>query len=154
LSATILPSWKILIALLLIVAAITALMWRSFIRFYSKAQITLRETLDQPTVLLRKSDSPLAGLLEKGQLASVSITPESRGHGRLIRELQLRTETGASIVGIERAGVTTVNPEPDEELIAGDRVLLLGQPGQLEKARSFLMGTDSDSPVGAGDQSM
>ena len=74
-------------------------------------------------------------------MASVSISPDSPAHGRLIRELQLRTETGASIVGIDRAGVTTVNPGPDEELMAGDQVLLLGQPSQLEKARSFLSQT-------------
>jgi CPA2 family monovalent cation:H+ antiporter-2 len=143
LSAAILPSWKILIALLAIVAVITALMWRLFVRIYSRAQISLRETLDQPTVLLRKPESPLAGLLEKGQLASVLITPESRAHRRLIRELQLRTQTGASIVGFERAGTTTVNPDPEEELLAGDKVLLLGQPGQLEKARRALTEVNS-----------
>jgi CPA2 family monovalent cation:H+ antiporter-2 len=141
LSAAILPSWKILIALLPIIAAITALMWRSFVKIYSKAQISIRETLAQPTVIVPKSDSPLTGLLERGELASVAITPGSPANKRLIRELALRTETGASIVGIERAGVTTVNPGPDEELMAGDQLLLLGQRSQLERARSFLIGS-------------
>jgi CPA2 family monovalent cation:H+ antiporter-2 len=68
----------------------------------------------------------------------VTIPADSAANGRLIRELQLRTETGASIVGIERAGATMVNPGPDEELLGGDKVLLLGQRGQLETARSLL----------------
>jgi CPA2 family monovalent cation:H+ antiporter-2 len=77
-------------------------------------------------------------LLEKGQLASVTIAPDSRAAGRLIRELRLRTETGATIVAIERAGVSTVNPDPDEELLASDKILLLGRTDQLEKARTAL----------------
>jgi CPA2 family monovalent cation:H+ antiporter-2 len=141
LSAAILPSWKILIALLPIIAVITALMWRSFVKIYSKAQISIRETLDQPTVFIQKSASPLTGLLERGELSSVAITPYSPANKKLIRELALRTETGASIVGIERAGVTTVNPGPDEELLAGDQVLLLGQRSQLDRARRFLTGS-------------
>jgi CPA2 family monovalent cation:H+ antiporter-2 len=115
------------------------LLWRSFVRVYSKAQVSLRETLDQPPAPPDEVRlSPLAGLLEKAELAPVIIHERSHANGRLIRELQLRTTTGASIVGIERAGATTVNPGPDEELLAGDKVLLLGQSGQLEAARSLL----------------
>ncbi len=139
LSATILPSWKILIVLGIIIAIITALSWRLFVKIYSKAQVSLRETLDQPTVVTERRNPSLAGLLVQAQLAAVTITPECAASGRLIRELALRSETGASIVGLERAGVTTVNPGPDEELLAGDQVLLLGKAGQLEKARALLM---------------
>ena len=150
LSATILPSWKILAVLLLIVAAITALMWRAFIRIYSKAQISLRETLDQPTVFLHRHDSPIVSLLEKAELDAVTITAESPAQGRLIRELALRAATGASIVGLERAGVTTVNPGPEEELRTGDQVLVLGQRRQLEQARRLLTGTAVEPPNGTG----
>jgi CPA2 family monovalent cation:H+ antiporter-2 len=57
----------------------------------------------------------------------------------LIRELELRTKTGASIVAIERNGVNNVNPGPDEELLVNDQVLLLGSAAQLEKARKHLL---------------
>jgi CPA2 family monovalent cation:H+ antiporter-2 len=97
--------------------------------------VSLRETL-------QKSDEPasssLAGLLKTAELDSVTISADSPAAGRLIRELRLRTETGATIVGIERAGVTSVNPGPDDELVTGDQVLLLGQRGQLDRARSVL----------------
>ena len=120
---------------LLVIMAVTGLMWRGFIRIYSKAQVSLRETL-------QKSDEPasssLAGLLKTAELDSVTISADSPAAGRLIRELRLRTETGATIVGIERAGVTSVNPGPDDELVTGDQVLLLGQRGQLDRARSVL----------------
>jgi K+/H+ antiporter YhaU regulatory subunit KhtT len=43
-------------------------------------------------------------------------------------------------VGIERNGKSVVNPGPDEELRAGDRVLLLGSSTQLDVARRLLEG--------------
>ena len=38
-----------------------------------------------------------------------------------------------------RAGANIVNPGPDEELLAGDQVLLLGKRAQLEAARRYLL---------------
>ena len=56
----------------------------------------------------------------------VRVPVESAAARKLIRELQLRSHTGASIIGIERSGASLVNPGPDEELQPGDQVLLLG----------------------------
>ena len=48
LGATLLPPMKVLVPLLIVVALITWLLWRSFIKLYSTAQVALQETLDQP----------------------------------------------------------------------------------------------------------
>jgi CPA2 family monovalent cation:H+ antiporter-2 len=58
--------------------------------------------------------------------------------GKLIGELRLRSETGASVVGIERDGSSVLNPGPDEELRPGDSVLLLGSSEQLRAAATLL----------------
>lgn len=58
-------------------------------------------------------------------------------HGQSLREINLRARVGVSVVGLERAGRTTVNPAADERLEAGDRVLLLGDDEQLASARSI-----------------
>jgi K+/H+ antiporter YhaU regulatory subunit KhtT len=68
-------------------------------------------------------------------LETISLVGDSLAAGKLIRELGLRTRTGASIVGIERNGATLLNPSGDEELQAGDQVLLLGNREQLDAAR-------------------
>ncbi len=150
LSSTLLPSGKALILLLVIVAGITALLWRSFVRVYSKAQVSLRETLAAPPAVKGdKSPIPLVDLLENAELDSTTIPPDSVANGRRIRELALRTKTGASIVGIERAGVTRVNPGPEEEILAGDQVLLFGQRSQLELARQFLSEVQPPNDAGA-----
>jgi len=138
-SAPILPSGEILIAVLLVVSVVTILMWRGFIRFYSKAQISLRETLQASEHATPQSERPTLAALEQAELEWITLPPNGRAARRLIRELRVRTETGATIVGVERHGATTVNPEPDEELQAGDRVLLLGRRDQLEKARRMLL---------------
>ncbi len=138
LSSGLLPSWRILIVLLVCIAIVTVLLWRNLIKVYSKAQIALEETFAEMPEPLH-SPAPLAGILKEAQLASVTIAHGSSAQGKLIRELALRTMTGASIVAIERAGGPIINPGPDEEIQADDKVLLLGRSGHLEAARRHLL---------------
>jgi CPA2 family monovalent cation:H+ antiporter-2 len=79
-------------------------------------------------------------MLKDALLETVPLPLESSATGKLIRELQLRSRTGASIVGIERNGESVINPSPDDELLAGDRILLLGTESQLAAARTALAG--------------
>jgi CPA2 family monovalent cation:H+ antiporter-2 len=137
LSSALLPAFNVLVVLLIIVAFITWLLWRSFIRVYSKAQVALKETFAQQAAPRPAHEAAaLPSLLREADLETVSIAADSPAVGRLIRELELRTRTGASIVGIERGGANIINPGPDEELQAGDQVLLLGTRDQLNAARA------------------
>jgi len=139
LSSALLPAFKILIVLLVVVAMIAWLFWRAFSRIYSKAQVALRETLAQaPAPRPTQAPAQLSGLLREADLATVEIAGDSPAAGKLIRELELRTRTGASIVGIERKGANIINPGPDEELLAGDQVLLLGRGAHLDAAKGLL----------------
>lgn len=137
LSLAVMPPWPIFLVLIAAVLAVAAARWRSFERVYAAAQAALKDTLtEQPAA--HADDAPLATLLREAEVASVEVGPASAAGGRLIRELQLRTRTGASAVGIERAGANIVNPGPDEELLPGDRVVLLGRRDQLDAARAVL----------------
>jgi CPA2 family monovalent cation:H+ antiporter-2 len=140
LSSTLLPGPEVFIIVLAIVALVAWVLWRSFIRIYSKAQAALQETFAQPPPPRPNHAPALPSLLSDADLATVAINPGSPVAGRLIRELELRTRTGASIVGIERAGARIINPGPDEELQSGDQVLLLGSVPQLNSAKSALSG--------------
>jgi CPA2 family monovalent cation:H+ antiporter-2 len=140
---TLLPSTRILVLLVAAVAGITWLSWWSFIRIYAKGQAALEETLAQPPAA---RDAPphshppptLPAILREADLETIKINGTSPAAGKLIRELQLRSVTGASIVGLERAGATLINPGPDEELQAGDEVLILGSRQQLDSARAMM----------------
>jgi CPA2 family monovalent cation:H+ antiporter-2 len=139
-SAAVLPPWPGLLVLLAVIGVLGWLLWRYFIQIHAKAQWALLETLannpatdGEPT----GAGAPLS--LLQAQMETVLIGPESPATGRLIRELALRSQTGASIVAIEREGRQTINPGPDEELHAGERVLLIGTVEQLNAARRLLL---------------
>jgi CPA2 family monovalent cation:H+ antiporter-2 len=139
LSSAILPSWKLLIAQALIVIATAVLLRRSFTRLYSKAQFALQETLSQPPAAHREpSARSLPAILRGAELRTVRIPEQADAAGKLIGELALRTRTGASIVGIQRDETSLVNPGPDEELRAGDDLLLLGSQDHLDSAQKLL----------------
>jgi CPA2 family monovalent cation:H+ antiporter-2 len=140
LSSGLLSSWKTLLILMAIIGCVAALLWSSLIRIYSKAQIALKDTLDEQPEPLHPPPHRLANLLKDADIAPVVIKENSPARGKLISELALRTRTGASIVAIERNGTTIVNPAADEEFLTNDQVLLLGRPADLEAARKEFEG--------------
>ncbi|HEV3409097.1 MAG TPA: cation:proton antiporter [Chthoniobacterales bacterium] len=138
LSSAILPSWELLVAQALVVAAATVLLRRAFVKLYSKAQFALQETLTQPPPPRHPPTLPaLPSMLREAELITLRIPENSNLAGKLIGELRLRSVTGATIVGIQRDGTNVTNPGPDEELRSGDEVLLLGSKPHLDSARKL-----------------
>ncbi len=146
LSSTLLPNYKVFLVLLTLAGLLSWLLGRSFLKVYSKAQLALEETLSTPPPRSEPPPAALPPMLREADLETVILTPDSPAVKKLIRELQLRTLTGASIVGLERHGQSIVNPGADEELQVGDRVLLLGNRAQLDAARARLTALGSLSP--------
>lgn len=139
LSSALLPTFKAMLALLLLAGCISWLLRRFFIKAYARAQVALEDTFAQPPAPLpQKPPAALQSVLREADLETIPIAAGSRAAGKLIRELELRTRTGANIVGIEREGGNIVNPSADEELQSGDQVLLLGTRSQLDAARRRL----------------
>jgi CPA2 family monovalent cation:H+ antiporter-2 len=120
---------------------LTAIQWKTLIRVYANAQVALRETLTRPREAHDEPElRPIPPILREASLETVSIPPNSPAAGLLIRQLQLRTRTGASVVGIQREGVSLVNPGPDDDLQPGDQVLLIGTREHLTNAVNLLLG--------------
>ena len=139
LSSTLLPSRNVLLLTLLIMVIAGVLLYRGAVRLYSHAQSALRDTFAQPAdpPLLQEAPS-LPPLLREARLETVEVQPGTEAAGQMIAELKLRTQTGASVVGIERHGTSIVNPGPDEELESGDQILLIGSEDQLNAAKELL----------------
>jgi CPA2 family monovalent cation:H+ antiporter-2 len=136
LTSAITPPWPVLIVLLVVGFFLAAFLWRSLIRVHARAQIQLAATLTGPEPV--HHDHHETPALLGAQLHALPIDPASPAVGKLIRELQVRTATGASIVAIDRNAVPLINPGPDEELHAGDRIYLLGTAHQLANAAAAL----------------
>jgi len=139
LSAAILPSLNLLLITGAILVAAGFLLHRRAVRLYARASAALQDTFAQPPGDAREEAAILPPMLREARLETVEITPKSSAAGRMISELALRTRTGASIAGIERKGVSIVNPLAGEEIEAGDLILLLGLPAQIESARAELL---------------
>jgi CPA2 family monovalent cation:H+ antiporter-2 len=68
------------------------------------------------------------------------VSPASGVVGRSIGDLQLRSVTGATVVGIRRESRPIPNPGPEFTFAAGDEVTLVGTPDQQAAARRLFEG--------------
>lgn len=135
LSGSIMPEqgWaRILVGTTLLLVGVFG--WRRFRRLGTESLETLRGVLTKETET-DPTDS-VAELLDV-HTEWLRVGASADVQGRSLREINLRARAGASVVGLERNGRTTINPAADERLAAGDRVLLLGDDGQLAAARSL-----------------
>ncbi|MBI1176114.1 cation/H(+) antiporter [bacterium] len=139
LSSALLPPVELLAVLALIALVIGLLLKTFFIRIYARAQVTIRETLtremvEQPAEPAKKR----LNLPDDAELLTLLLNERAPCVGKTIQETGLRSKTGASIVALKRDGNSLVNPLPNIELKAGDELLLLGGPAQVEDARRML----------------
>jgi CPA2 family monovalent cation:H+ antiporter-2 len=67
----------------------------------------------------------------------LEVMPGCLADGQSIKSLKLRTETGATILAIQRADEIHQNPSPDFHLHAGDIVLVIGNRESIDKAADF-----------------
>lgn len=144
LSSALLPSLNLLILVLVIVVVSGFLLYRGSVKLYAGAQYALHDTFAQkpdplPGHAHAAEPAPeMPSLLKQAELKTVDVPAGSPAIGKKISELQLRNETGASVVGIDRDGNSIVNPPPHETIEIGDQILLIGRPEQLEAARALL----------------
>ncbi|MFT3781925.1 MAG: cation:proton antiporter [Nibricoccus sp.] len=146
LSATLLPPLHILLVLLALAALVAWLMSRSFVKVYSTAQAAIQETFTTAETGSAHNEPPepnTSPLLSPANLETITIPAHALASGKLIRELSLRSTTGATIVCIERGGTRLFNPSADEEVLAADKILLLGSAQQLSAATRHLTATEN-----------
>ena len=97
---------------------------------------TVAELLGAPRIAERFADltREIPGLVA----AQVSILSDSSFAGRALGETRLRTLTGASIVALVRDQEVVAAPHPDEQLRAGDVLVVMGTEEGITAARRIL----------------
>lgn len=68
-------------------------------------------------------------------MAEIEVLQGSPHLGRSLAETRFRRNYGATIIGIIRDRVRITMPRPEERLRAGDRVIVIGAPGSIEKIK-------------------
>ena len=79
----------------------------------------------------------------------IRLASESDLVGESLAESGLRTRTGALVLSISRGSDNIASPDPQFELAAGDVLVVVGQPGQLEAARELANGPVEGAAVAA-----
>ena len=71
-------------------------------------------------------------------LRDIRLRPGSLMAGKAIKDVPVRSRTGAHILAISRAGTVHYDPGPDFPLFPGDRLTLVGEPDRLKQAAEIL----------------
>ncbi len=76
--------------------------------------------------------------LDAASTETIALRTGSPVVGRSLAELNLRTETGATLIAVMRDGETIISPGGDFTLEDGDTIVLLGTPESVEKAKEIV----------------
>jgi voltage-gated potassium channel len=82
---------------------------------------------------LRRGDESL-------NIESLALAAESASVGRTLESLNVRRETGATVLAVMRNGNAVPNPPPEFVLAAGDQLLALGTAAQLAELERLIAG--------------
>lgn len=85
-------------------------------------------------------ESEVAEIIALSSTETVRIPVGSRADRQTIGSLNIRKQTGASVVAVVREGKTLVGPGAEYEIMAEDILVLLGSPESIEKALELLTG--------------
>ncbi|MFH1725626.1 MAG: TrkA C-terminal domain-containing protein [Elusimicrobiota bacterium] len=142
-SLRILPPWPYALFPLALMLGAGVFLWRGMNRLYARIQVKLRETLEKGHARPEAGATVVSHLVEnpptaRVQIASLRIEKGAAAAGRAIRDLEIHSRTGASIVQINRQGDSLSAPGAAVHLREGDEVLLVGLSGEIAAAKKLL----------------
>ncbi|MDP0500674.1 MAG: cation:proton antiporter [Verrucomicrobiota bacterium JB022] len=153
-AAPFLPATSVLVLFLVILGIAAILGWRQLIRINSQMEYWFMETFSMQVqdAARAKREALISDIRDKYpwpvQVKEVVLTDNVVAVGRRIRDLNLRAETGASIVAVGREGRQVLDPGADTPLFPGDHLFLLGTTEQLDAANTLLQTpVDGTQPV-------
>ncbi|KAF0093673.1 MAG: monovalent cation:H+ antiporter-2 CPA2 family [Puniceicoccaceae bacterium 5H] len=152
-AAPFLPPLSVLVLFLAILFAAAVLGWRQLIRINSQMEYWFMETfsLQVQDAARARREQLMSDIRSKYpwpvQVQELVLAENAQAAGKRVRDLNLRAETGASIVALGRDSRQVLDPGADTPLFPGDRIFLLGTSEQLSAAAAQLQ-----APVPEGQQ--
>ncbi len=138
------PTGTSLVVFALTTVVLLVLGWRRAVKLQSQLEFA---------VISSMSDAAKSGAKEAVQDAIKSITSQhpwpvelsevilpgdAKVVGRTLKQINLRRETGATVVAVQRSGVTHYDVTPDLPLSPDDHLLLVAESEQLARAEAML----------------
>jgi CPA2 family monovalent cation:H+ antiporter-2 len=97
------------------------------------------EMLRSPSAVAQIEMANLNAALHAAVTETVIIGEDAAAAGKNLGELQLRRETGVTIIAVIRDNETTVNPGADFTIRLNDSLVLLGESEKIDDARRSLL---------------
>lgn len=103
----------------------------------------VRSELYKPMLELTEAHEKLVGIKDASRLLSlhwIELADDSPLLGKTLTESQVRTVTGATVVGVIRDGALYTNPSEKKVFRSGDLVAVIGSEEQIEMAEVMATG--------------
>ncbi len=143
----IIPTAPLTVFIIVIVLSSGGFFWKSTRRIHENIEKTILSVMDYEKPLnkeqTKSAHDQLFDLIRTNyplsfETQDVVLPYEPCGVNKTIAELNLRSITGASIVGIYRDDGTIPNPSPETKLIPGDVIVLIGSQEQLKAGMQYM----------------
>ncbi|MBC7901298.1 MAG: cation:proton antiporter [Saprospiraceae bacterium] len=102
------------------------------------------EMLRSPSLPPVKMDDTNVAL-DAASTETIKLENDSPVIGRNLGELDLRGQSGATVIAVLRDGQTKISPGANYRLAVGDTVVLLGTPAKLDRAKVIFLPEESST---------
>jgi CPA2 family monovalent cation:H+ antiporter-2 len=160
-AAPLLPTGRLLVAIVVLVALVISasvlLLYNSLTTFQRRVDETVSGVLsgEDPRRKAEEREGILAIVRDQypwGVSArEVEVPATSTSVNRTIRDLNLRSRTGATLVGIHRGDDVLLNPDPSTRVLPQDRVVVVGEEEQVAAASDLLLAEPAEPESGRVD---
>ena len=139
-----LPPGPVLAVVVASLGLVGYFLYRALRRVQERVDDALQAVFGEGGAADPRAEHALLGLLQETEdwgldVKEVVMPPRPATQPLTLRSLDLRNRAGASIIAIHRAGEQILNPRPDDQLLPGDHVVLLGAPERLGSAERILL---------------
>lgn len=129
------------LALVILAGLAMAFSARRGMHRYSRMEERLLRNLSEKEELSRKRRPVRASIQEKMagydvHLDTIEVSPDSSLVGQRLKEVPIRSETGANIIKLSRGSRSIIIPSGDTVIYPGDRLLAVGTTEQLAKLKA------------------
>ncbi|MEC7905865.1 MAG: cation:proton antiporter [Verrucomicrobiota bacterium] len=147
------PTGSVFVAFLAITGIVGWIFWKKLIHLHHQWETAIVNSMkNEAEERISQKISNSLKAIESREPWQVNVEPitlsrDSKWTGKQVMEIDLRSHSGAIIAGIERNGYELVSIDPDTHLYPSDKIFVLGEPEQIERAKGFLnlQGSDAES---------
>lgn len=140
------PLWALIGTTLILIVVSLVPLWESVSKFHDKIVNTVLQVFDSESPAPAENHETrkdLVRLIQQEYPLNVAtedfLLPfQESALNQPIRDLGLRSHTGATIVAIYRGEESIPNPSPETLLLPGDVLMLMGDAGQIKAAVYYL----------------